>query len=179
MYDETEHHCVFRCGCGTYLKSASPTARTPEVRDGAFLMELLKAFYASWDAETSADSVSWDENSPAWGQCAVTALLVQDYMGGELLRGSLEKVPDPKVAAMRSHYWNRLPSGREVDLTERQFQPSQRTYITPGELRTREYVLSNAETARRYALLKARVGQFLPPSPSRKVRNALIYPIGE
>ena len=144
-----------------------------------FLMELLGALYKSWDAETSADPVNWDETSPAWGQCATTALVVQDYLGGWLLRGSLEKVPDPKVAAMRSHYWNRLPSGHEADLTERQFHPSQKAHIAPGELRTREYVLSNVETARRYALLKARVGQFLPPSPSRKVRNALIYPIGE
>ncbi|MBI2037134.1 MAG: hypothetical protein HYT14_02125 [Candidatus Liptonbacteria bacterium] len=131
------------------------------VRDGAFLMELLKALYRSWDAETSADGTHWTRECPPWGQCAVSALVVQDYMGGELLRGSLEKVPDPKIAAMRSHYWNRLPSGREADLTERQFHPSQKAYITPGESRTREYVLSNVETARRYALLKARVGQIL------------------
>lgn len=135
--------------------------------DGAFLMKLWKALYQSWDAETSADPVNWGENSPAWGQCAVTALVVQDYMGGELLRGSLEKVPDPKIAAMRSHYWNRLPSGREVDLTERQFHPSQKAYITPGEPRTQEYLLSNVSTARRYARLKAKVGQLLGPSPFR------------
>lgn len=137
-------------------------------RDGAFLMELLKVLYKSWDAETSADGEHWSPECPPWGQCAVTALVVQDYMGGDFLRASLEKMPDPKVAAMRSHYWNRLPSGREVDLAERQFPPALKAQIPEGksltgkgEPLTRESLLENVSTARRYARLKAKVGQIL------------------
>ena len=144
--------------------------RSQRPRDGIFLMELLKALYRSWDAETSADGANWTRECPPWGQCAVTALVVQDYMGGDFLRASLEAMPDPKIAAMRSHYWNRLPGrvAREVDLTERQFHPALKAQIPggkpltgKGDPLTREYILSNVETARRYARLKAKVGQIL------------------
>ena len=46
------------------------------------------------------------------GQCAVTALVVQDFLGGELIRA---------FVCGESHYWNRLPDGSELDLTADQF----------------------------------------------------------
>src|SRR5262249_33209808 len=66
---------------------------------------LVSALQASWSRETSSDYDRWTLENPAWGQCAVTALVLQDLMGGELLRCVL-----PKGG---SHYWNRLPSGVE------------------------------------------------------------------
>jgi hypothetical protein len=57
-----------------------------------------------------------------------------------------------------SHYWNRLPTGEEVDFTNSQFQytaaqPLRETAI----VREREYVLSFPATVARYERLKARV----------------------
>ena len=46
------------------------------------------------------------------GQCAVTALVVQDHCGGSILSGEVNGIP---------HYWNRLPTNEELDLTLRQF----------------------------------------------------------
>ena len=38
-----------------------------------------------WEAETSAASEDWNEDNQACGQCAVTALLIQDLFGGPSL----------------------------------------------------------------------------------------------
>lgn len=98
----------------------------------------------SWCAETSADPDNWTPENPAWGQCAVTALIVQDHLGGLLLRTCNEGV---------SHYWNRI-GGIEIDLTRSQFKG-----WNPDEvvLRDRDYVLGFPKTQRRYELLSARL----------------------
>jgi hypothetical protein len=98
----------------------------------------------SWSADTSADP-EWSPENAALGQCAVTALVVQDELGGELLRTTVNGV---------SHYFNRLPDGSELDLTRTQFAAWEPTAI---ETRSREYVLSFPATRARYELLRARV----------------------
>lgn len=106
------------------------------------LDELSAALQAAWSEATSADPDGWARGNPAWGQCAVTALTVQDHLGGTLLRGEVGPV---------SHYWNVLPSGDEIDLTIRQFGDA--VVVENVEPRTREHVLSYPETQRRYDLL--------------------------
>ncbi len=101
----------------------------------------------AWCSATSADPEHWTEDNPALGQCAVTALIVQDRFGGILVRAENEGV---------SHYWNRLAGGIEVDLTRSQFE----TWNPGAELeRDRDYVLSFPATLRRYELLKARLSE--------------------
>ncbi len=63
----------------------------------------------AWCAQTSADPDNWTPENPAWGQCAVTALVIQDLCGGELLRTTVGGI---------SHYLNELEDGRWVDLTQ-------------------------------------------------------------
>ena len=79
------------------------------------LEDLKNALEKSWSRETSSDPNTWTPENPAWGQCAVTTCLVQDYFGGNLIR---EAVNEPGVS---SHYWNQLPDGTEIDLTKDQF----------------------------------------------------------
>lgn len=100
-----------------------------------------------WDASTSADPQGWSPGNPSWGQCAVTSLLVQRHLGGELLRTEVNGI---------SHYFNRLPDGQVIDLTFDQFPAGSRY----GEvaLRPRSYVEGFPATARRYETLVARVG---------------------
>ena len=88
-----------------------------------------------WDAETSSDPENWKRNKAAWGQCAVTALLVQDLFGGELRR-VVATLPDGREI---SHYFNGLDNGM-LDLTRTQF-PEGTTFSTP-ETRARQCVLS-------------------------------------
>jgi hypothetical protein len=49
----------------------------------------------------------------------VTALVLNDLLGGELL---LAEVRNPDGSRQGVHYWNRLPDGREIDLTHEQFK---------------------------------------------------------
>lgn len=97
-----------------------------------------------WDRDTSADPEKWTPENPAWGQCAVSALVTQDREGGDLLRTTVGGV---------SHYLNRLPDGTVRDLTFVQFGPAAE-YDGLPEQRNREYVLSYPATAARYALLR-------------------------
>ncbi len=70
------------------------------------------AIRQAWAADTSYWPTYWSEENPALGQCAVTALIIQAHLGGDLRRGQIGRV---------SHYWNILSSGRVVDLTRDQF----------------------------------------------------------
>ncbi len=109
---------------------------------------LLPALEWAWCAETAMGA--WDEQMRSLNQCAVTALVIQDYLGGDLLRCEIDDGD--------SHYWNKLPSGQELDLTATQFeiteaQPKRETVI----VRDRAYVLSFPDTVRRYELLSSQV----------------------
>lgn len=108
--------------------------------------EFAQSLRAAWSRDTSADPAAWAPDNPAWGQCAVTALIVQDRFGGQLLRCE---------TATGSHYFNRLPDGTELDLTCEQFPDG----ITPQntEVRYREHLLGFEPTRRRYETLSARI----------------------
>jgi hypothetical protein len=128
---------------------------------------------SGWDADTSNDARFYLRDQghharmhPETGQCAVTCLVVQDELGGELLRvemppGSISSVYGAQAGA-GGHYFNRLPDGRVVDLTRGQFDSWKP--VGPSEVRTREYLLSSPDTAARYALLRERVdsGRYVP-----------------
>jgi len=108
--------------------------------------DLRRSLEKCWSADTSANPNQWMPASPAVGQCAVTALIVQDLYGGDLLRSDV---------GGSSHYWNRIPSGEEIDLTRDQFGDA--VVIPEGSPRDRAYVLSFTKTRRRYALLRERI----------------------
>ncbi len=113
-------------------------------------LTLKKLLLSAWSAETAQGD--WTPDCPSLNQCAVTALVVQDYFGGELLRC--------KMTDGDSHYWNRNPDGTEEDWTIEQFsfiegKPLKDDYV----IREREYVLSFPKTKMRYKLLKERVEQ--------------------
>jgi hypothetical protein len=113
--------------------------------------DLGSALRRCWGPETTSDPTGWSRSNPAWGQCAVTALVVQDQYGGQLLRAS---------APNGSHYWNLLTDGTEVDLTREQFEG----IFEPDdvEVRDREYVLSFQATRQRYELLRRRISEATP-----------------
>jgi len=115
------------------------------------LKTLSFALLNSWGADTAKGD--WREDVPSLNQCAVTALVVQDYFGGSLLRCSLNDGD--------SHYWNNTNYLGEVDLTFSQFAVIGQTDIGETIVRDREYVLSFPDTRKRYELLKSRVEKYL------------------
>lgn len=82
------------------------------------------AVRASWSRETcdECDLEAWSVANPARGQCGPTALTVHDLLGGALL---VAEVWGPDGRWLGYHWWNRLPDGRELDLTREQFGPDE------------------------------------------------------
>jgi hypothetical protein len=66
------------------------------------------ALLASWSLATSGE---WLRSNPARGQCNVTALLINENFGGEIL-----KTPLPEG----DHFYNRV-NGERIDMTASQF----------------------------------------------------------
>lgn len=128
--------------------------------DIKFLESALKK---SWSKETcySPTQKDWSNKNPAFGNCAITALIVQDYFDGELL-----------YCKHYHHYWNRLPDGQEIDLTRSQFKEA--VTVCADEIKSRVHVLESdsakqAATLKRYTLLKNQVKTLL----NQKMKNRL------
>lgn len=112
------------------------------------LAALESAIRASWGRDTTEEPDVWSEDNPAWGNCAVTALVVRDYLGGELVIAGVVR----DGVRVDRHVWNRLPSGLAVDLSRDQFRN--------GERCEAPVVLTEslkAGTEERYAILADRV----------------------
>jgi len=115
------------------------------------LVALQRAIQFGWNEDTAKGE--WNSVVPSLNQCAVTALVVQDYLGGDLIRC--------ETLSGDSHYWNRV-GNIDIDLTRDQFwhlndRPKRETAI----IRDREYVLSFPDTEERYELLSKRVALVL------------------
>ncbi|GAA2497557.1 YunG family protein [Streptomyces gobitricini] len=87
------------------------------------LHDLDRALRAGWAADTCSpdDQSDWHTANPALGHCDITALLVNDIFGGDLMLGEVHR--DGRQHGF--HWWNRLPSGVELDLTREQFRAGQ------------------------------------------------------
>src|SRR5688572_24461230 len=94
------------------------------------LGEIEAALRASWAEDTCSpddlERAGWSPDNPAWGHCDVTAMLINDIFGGDLVVGEVY------AGAERQgyHWWNRLDSGLDLDLTRSQFQSGQRIVET-------------------------------------------------
>jgi hypothetical protein len=87
------------------------------------LADIEQIVRSSWGADTYPPDAShpWDPGNPARGQCGVVALVVNDLLGGDLIRAEVH-VNGERVDF---HWWNRMPSGLEIDLTREQFRPEE------------------------------------------------------
>lgn len=77
---------------------------------------LEKILNISWSKNSSYSPGDWTKDNPALGQCAVTALIIQDLIGGEIVWAKV-LIPNGEKS---SHYFN-LINGTETDITRRQF----------------------------------------------------------
>jgi hypothetical protein len=84
------------------------------------LDEVAPVLRAAWSVDTcdQVDRADWTPENPARGQCGVTALVLQEVLGGDLL---LAEVNFAGGGHQGVHDLNRLPDGRQVDLTREQF----------------------------------------------------------
>ena len=113
------------------------------------IKNLEQILRVSWSKESSypKNQEGWSSDLPELGQCKVTALIVQDYFGGDIL-----------FSERLNHYWNVLSDGRIIDFTASQFseeeynlEDGERVDIEQGS-RTSEEIGVN--TKKRYSVLK-------------------------
>lgn len=121
--------------------------------------EFIAVTKLAWTKETS-NNENWTPDKPTLGQCAVTALLVNDYLEFNIVN-RIATLPN---GTEESHYCNEI-YGEIFDLTKDQF-PSGTSFSDPtprtqGFPTTRDYLLSNPNTKSRYEILSARVKHLL------------------
>ena len=106
--------------------------------------EFLNILYKCWSVDSSS---KWSLDNPAKGQCGVTALIVNDFFGGEILKNQ---------TTIGWHYYNRI-NNKRFDLTKSQFlkEPS---YLDILSSREEAFSDTNIE---QYKYLKDRVVNYL------------------
>lgn len=83
---------------------------------------LREACLKAAEANTACHPESYDiEVSPLTGHCAAVAYMVQGMFGGDIVTGRITNRIKGHFWNKVQHYWNRLPDGKEVDLTSCQF----------------------------------------------------------
>jgi hypothetical protein len=143
--DEVLARCGFERDGETWVRRLRPQ---PQPAPFVTLGQLEAAIRGSWDRETTEDPDVWSDENPALGNCAVTALVVRDYLGGEIVAAGVVR-DDVRV---ERHAWNRLPSGLMVDLTRDQFRGGEQ-FEAPEPVET----FLSPTTFARYEVLAARV----------------------
>ena len=98
----------------------------------------------------SDDIPKWSADNPSAGQCAVTALIIHDYLGGQIYSG----VSQDGVV----HYWNKIHCLKS-DLTRSQFKDTKIfSNITKWNA---EDLLQTGNVRERYEILRSRVEMYL------------------
>jgi hypothetical protein len=117
------------------------------------LAAIDRAVRAGWSRETCdpVDLPDWSPSNPARGQCGVTALVLWELLGGELLLAPVFRADGSRQGV---HYWNRLVAGVEVDLTREQFTAGERVGEPAAVTAPRG---GPTRLAAEYALLRRRV----------------------
>jgi len=100
--------------------------------------QVARALRKSWSLATARQ---WTVENPAAGQCNVTALLVHEFFGGELLKTRLPE---------GDHFYNRI-DGRRYDFTDWQFSHA----ISYSDLPTTRSEAERGATSAEIAALKS------------------------
>lgn len=115
------------------------------------IKRLRKKLEKAWCKDTCWHKPDFYPKNPSGGQCFVTAMVVQDIFGGEIIQGTVRQI-DGKM----NHYWNKLPNGQEIDLTSDQFVEGDGIHRHPIAIQSNKIVNPNRR-CKRYLLLKKRL----------------------
>jgi hypothetical protein len=120
--------------------------------------QIEEAIRGCWSRDTCdpVDLADWSPADPARGQCAVSALVVQDLLGGELLLAEVRRADGSRQGV---HYWNRLCGGDELDLTRSQFTRGE--VVGAPEVVPRPPNVAQGRLAKQYQVLSGRVANWL------------------
>lgn len=114
------------------------------------ILELKHFLYAAYQSDTAYKTCvsTWSRKNPTLGHCAVTAMIVNEYFGGDIQFGYYE---EENVW----HYWNVI-DGEVVDFTAEQFQ---NTAIQFKNIQNTSFtdLFAHESVRSRYILLKERM----------------------
>lgn len=125
------------------------------------IQQVTHALQQSWATDTSFDGDVLSAGNPARGQCVVSSLVMQDYVGGDLARA---RVTGQGID--EKHYYNVLDDGTVIDTTGQQYGDMNVSFAPAsvdlmGKYGTiRDKLLDDKDTLHRYSILKQRVDQF-------------------
>jgi hypothetical protein len=89
----------------------------------------------------------WNKDNPLLGHCRVVSAVIYAIFGGSIKWA--------RINERTTHYWNVLPSGKELDLTKGQFTNS--VIIPEGTKVTIDETLAGPTMKKTYPLLLKRV----------------------
>jgi hypothetical protein len=112
------------------------------------LKKIQKGIGESWTKETCYYPSLWCKNnkSRSSGQCRITALLIQELLGGKILYSHVIKNKE------LDHYWNKI-GDLEIDLTSKQFKKGTR-FIKPKVLSRKKVFGDDRITLKTYKILR-------------------------
>ena len=112
------------------------------------LYELEKILINIYSKETCYPDCKeqWNIDNKTLGHCAIVALLINDYFGGDICKIKVNGI---------SHYFN-IINDKIIDFTSDQFKVDKIDYSN-YVIKTRDEVLNNEDTNERYQLLKLKV----------------------
>ena len=114
------------------------------------LLELKHFLYSSYHRDTAYHSCAdeWSQSNPTRGHCAIVAMLVYEYFGGDIQRG---------YSAQREewHYWNVIDDVI-YDFTKDQYKDNNISFQNVQNVPIAT-LLENYDTRCRYELLKERL----------------------
>ena len=128
----------------------------------SFLEEALVQSYSKDLCYSKVGSL-WKRENPYIGMCAITALIVQDYFGGDIAKIKVDGI---------SHYFNFIQD-QVVDFTVKQF--SKVIFYHDYRIVDRKDILTE-DTRKRYELLKKKVVTFLLQNVDKSVYKCALCP---
>jgi len=124
--------------------------------DKSIQQKLIDTLRQSWGPDTGFAPADIVKSNPARAQCVPSSLVVQDYLGGEIVRYHVTG-----AGIDEKHYFNVLDDGTEFDTTSCQYSVPVKMEISPVDLKgfksVREKRLADDEIRERYNNLKRKV----------------------
>jgi hypothetical protein len=114
-------------------------------------LDFLPRVRKAWGPDTSADPAGWTPDNPSWGQDEITALLLQERLGGSIIK-SRYITSDGK---MGMHVYNDF-DGSAFDATSQQY-PRGTLIVKSDTVVSKQALLKDRATVLRFRKIKARV----------------------
>ena len=141
-YDEKYRFCGFE-----HAHDIKPVKKCGAADIGEFYLKCLKA----WSVETCSAPFrrNWSKENSSVGQCRITAALVHEFFGGEVLTIPLENGG--------AHSFNRI-DGVIIDLASEQFGKNALPDFSGATILAPSEILSDADKTERCAMLRKNLG---------------------